>query len=181
MATARAFHSATLLPHECVLIAGGFGNNEPLGSAELYNAEANRFLPLPDMSAARARHAAVSLPGGLVLIVGGAGGRTQPGISSTEIFDIENKRFLQGGSMVKPRCDLPEPVVLTNALVLVVGGAPIDEVYDPATKSFSATGGKAENTRWFQSATLLSDGKVLIAGGADEKGRSTAQAWLYTP
>ena len=83
--------------------------------------------------------------------------------------------------MLQPRFDVPEPVVLMSGKVLVVGGAGINEIYDPATKTFTAAGGKAERTRWFQSATLLSDGKVLVTGGSDEKKRSTAQAWIYTP
>jgi len=40
LATARAEHSATLLPNSQVLVAGGQTSNyEPLPSAELYNSE----------------------------------------------------------------------------------------------------------------------------------------------
>ena len=82
--------------------------------------------------------------------------------------------------MGKPRMDLANLVVLPGGDVLIVGGARTAEIYDPVTKAFSAASGTLERSRWFQSATLLSDGKVLILGGADEKGRATAQAWIYT-
>ena len=180
MSTPRSFHSATLLPHECVLITGGMGTNAPLSSAELYNAELNRFLPLPNMSVARYRHATVPLPDGNILIVGGASGRSRQGTSTTEIFDVEHRTFLGGGSMNKPRLDLPEPVVTSGGKVLVVGGSRIEEVYDPVTKTFSAASGTMERSRWYQSATVLSEGNVVIAGGADEK-NPTAQTWMYVP
>lgn len=181
MSTPRTSHSATLLPHERVLIAGGVATNESLNSAELYDAEANRFMPLPNMTTARERHTAVSIPDQYVLIVGGTDRRGQQGISTTEIFDVESRKFSQGAPMLQPRFDIPEPVVLSSSRVLVVGATRSGEVYDPATKMFAAAGGKIEHARWFQTETLLSDGKVLITGGFDEKKRSTAQAWIYTP
>jgi hypothetical protein len=184
MSTPRSFHSATLLPHEFVLITGGTGStgtSEALGSAELYAAEVNRFLPLPNMSVARNRHAAVALPDGNILIVGGSSGRSRQGTSTSEIFDVEHRRFLESGAMNKPRFDLPDPVVISGGKVLVTGGSRIEEVYDPATKTFFAASGTLERSRWYQSATPLSDGNVLIAGGADEKTHPTAQAWMYIP
>ena len=67
------------------------------------------------------------------------------------------------GSLLLARSE-HSAVLLESGKVLVVGSAPI-EVYDPATRTF----GFADNTRcnhgWGPSATLLSDGKVLIAGG----------------
>jgi hypothetical protein len=68
--------------------------------------------------------------------------------------------------------------LLPNGRVLIVGGADADddtlatnvlasaELYDPATGSFSPAGSMATG-RQYQSATLLPDGRVLIAGGAD--------------
>src|SRR5262249_42755752 len=63
--------------------------------------------------------------------------------------------------------------LLQNGMVLVAGG--IDsfhpynysasaELYDPATRSWTATGSLA-NTRAGHTATLLPSGKVLVAGG----------------
>jgi len=42
---------------------------------------------------------------------------------------------------------------------------PPPEIYDPATGTFGPAGGNTVIPRIFSSATLLPDGKVLIAGG----------------
>jgi len=181
MSSPRSFHTATLLPHERVLIAGGVRGNEPLSSAELYNAELNRFFDLPSMSVARVRHAAVALPGGNVLLVGGSSANKQLGIAATEIFDLENGRFVAGGSMLQPRWGLPDPVILSGGKVLVVGGARIQEIYDAAKNTSAVATSTTERFPWYQSATLLSDGNVLVAGGSDQKGQRTAQSYIYVP
>jgi hypothetical protein len=57
------------------------------------------------------------------------------------------------------------------------------ELYDPATGTFAATGGMS-TSRQGHTATLLPDGKVLIAGGGpriDGGGYSLASAELYEP
>ena len=69
---------------------------------------------------------------------------------------------------------------LLDGRVLVAGGtfsdSPVDsaELYDPATGKFSSTG-SMKTARAGHTATLLPNGLVLIAGGADE----TAE--LYDP
>jgi hypothetical protein len=53
-------------------------------------------------------------------------------------------------------------------------------LYDPATRTFTPTGSMT-TARGFHSATLLSDGRVLITGGSDTFGHSLASAELYDP
>src|SRR4051812_43746566 len=54
------------------------------------------------------------------------------------------------------------------------------EVYDPATGTFSSTGGMSA-TRRYHTATLLPDGRVLIAGGTRTRNDALATAELYDP
>jgi hypothetical protein len=57
------------------------------------------------------------------------------------------------------------------------------ELYDPATGTFRHTNGNMNARRAFHSATLLPNGKVLIAGGSDEGHPWSASdtAELYNP
>jgi hypothetical protein len=56
---------------------------------------------------------------------------------------------------------------------------PSAELFDPATGEFSATG-PLSTSRAYATATLLPDGRVLIAGGASAPG-DPASAELYDP
>jgi hypothetical protein len=78
--------------------------------------------------------------------------------------------------------------LLANGKVLIAGGVSglaqgaalrTAELYDPATGSFSATGSMTAARR-SHSATLLLDGRVLIAGGVDASSAFTS-AELYDP
>ena len=85
--------------------------------------------------------------------------------------------------------------LLANGNVLIAGGytasgsAPAvastlasAELYDPSTGAFSATGAMT-TSRFLHSATLLTDGRVLIAGGYAKlpSGQPLASAELYDP
>jgi hypothetical protein len=79
--------------------------------------------------------------------------------------------------------------LLTDGRVLIAGGWAVPEsdasvataeLYDPATGTFSATG-RMTTKRRYHSATLLPDGRVLIAGGTDSGSRALATAELYDP
>jgi hypothetical protein len=70
--------------------------------------------------------------------------------------------------------------------VLVAGGAAAPELYDPAKGGFLAVSGGYGQPRYYATATLLADGRVLITGGygtgtASEGPLSTTDAWLFTP
>ena len=54
------------------------------------------------------------------------------------------------------------------------------ELYDPKTGAFSPTASMT-TARTDQTATLLSDGRVLMAGGYDRTTESLASAELYQP
>ena len=75
--------------------------------------------------------------------------------------------------------------LLDDSRVLVVGGIGTtgilasSEIYDPATKVFTASGSMA-SARTGHTATLLRDGRVLIAGGANSTG-ALDSAELYDP
>jgi hypothetical protein len=54
------------------------------------------------------------------------------------------------------------------------------EVYDPATGKFSLTGSMS-TARNGHTATLVADGRVLIAGGGNDTSAYLASAELYQP
>jgi hypothetical protein len=60
-----------------------------------------------------------------------------------------------------------------------VPGVPDAELYNPKTGTFTATGSMLFG-RYAHTASLLQDGRVLIAGGTGSPGAG-AQAELYAP
>jgi hypothetical protein len=104
--------------------------------------------------------------------------------------------FTATGDMSTPRIG-HTATLLTNDKVLIAGGArdrspngnnlPVAsaELYDPSSGTFTATGSMA-TSRLGHTATLLPNGKVLIAGGADDISPDgyylpVASAELYDP
>jgi len=98
--------------------------------------------------------------------------------------------FTATGSMALGRA-AHTATLLSDGKVLVVGGATGSqytsqlnttsaELYDPATGAFTATIGTLNIGRREHSATLLTNGKVLIAGGASGS-YATSGAEIYDP
>jgi len=174
MHTARASHSATLLPNGKVLIAGGFsgggGESNPYSTSELYDPRTGTFESGADMSIGRSGHTATLLKNGKVLIVGGWTGRYAVR-NSAELYDPATNRFTPTGNLVIERAD-NTATLLVDGRVLITGGVGRQEnalnsaeIYDPASGRFAQTGSMVE-PRGAHTATLLSNGKVLIAGGS---------------
>ncbi len=187
MGTARAYHSATLLPNGQVLIAGGLGlfnsNTIPLSSAELYDPVTNTCKPTGSMvnvrSGFNSGYTAMLLANGKVLIIGDDRGTT-----SAELYDPTTGTFTSTGSTTASRLYL-SATVLKDGKVLVVGGpsTAIVDLYDPATGSFTPKGSFDEMVGP-HTATLLLDGTVLFAGGGRDGGYyggGSAYAWRYDP
>jgi hypothetical protein len=183
MHTPRSAHSATRLAGGRVLIAGGSNANDVvLASTEIYNPRTGRFSRGPRMTIPRYKHAAVALRGGGVLVVGGSDSRDFFGrYASAERYDPRSRRFRRVGAMAEARFKLPDAVVsLPSGRVVVAGGGASVEAYDPRSRRFRRVG-RMGTTLAFSTATLLSDGRVLIVGGYDDRIRVSRSAWLITP
>jgi len=169
----RYEHTATLLPSGKVLMAGGAtdSNGNFVTSAELYDPTTGTFTPTGSMTTVRYQHTATLLSNGTVLIAGGDDGSLQ-GLSSAELYDPTAGTFtLTTGSMTTVRW-LHTATLLSNGKVLIAGGTLENgegslssaELYDPTAGTFTLTTRSMTVGRDQHTATLLSNGKVLIAG-----------------
>lgn len=137
-----------------------------------------------NLNTARSYHTATLLPNGKVLVVGG----TDTGaLDSVELFDPDTGKWNVTGHLSKPRVG-HTATRLSNGIVLVAGGSTTNrsplgltntaELYDPVTSKWSLTGSMT-TIRSGHTATLLQDGKVLVAGGFGSDNIKTAE--LYDP
>ncbi len=169
MSVPRAGHTATLLADGRVLIVGGRNGDQALATAEIYDPSAGSFGPAFGMTAARSAHSATLLPNDTVLVAGGLDNAWLP-LSSTEFYSVSPGTFATADNMVSMR-EGHSAVRLPSGAVLFVGGGDLGpsvtaELYDPATGRFTQTGGLSI-PRDRGAFSLLSDGRVLAAGGDD--------------
>jgi uncharacterized repeat protein (TIGR01451 family) len=197
LVTARSAHSATLLQNGKVLIAGGYtfggnGSSPVLASAEIYDPGTGLFSSTGSLANARTGHSAILLASGKVLIAGGetsSNGFAYSTLASAELYDPVAGTFSSTGSLNTARS--APATLLSNGQVLLAGGGTLStglptslasaEIYDPSAGTFSFTG-SLSTARSGHSATLLQNGKVLIAGG-DSGGNPNylSSAELYDP
>jgi 6-phosphogluconolactonase (cycloisomerase 2 family) len=192
LATGRSLHTATLLPNGQVLIAGGFGGSLAItASAELYDPVTGIFANTGDMQVPRYAHTATLLPNGKVLITGGAsisGCCASVTEATAEIYDPTTGTFTLLGNGMNTSRAYHTATLLPNAKVLLDGGdqnvsffgfaANTAEIFDPATNTFTPTGSMT-TPRFLHTATLLSNGQVLVTGGDGNTVLVSASAELY--
>jgi Kelch motif len=168
----RSYFTGTLLKDGRVLVAGGlsggqYPNHRVEATAEIYDPEMGQFTETGSMEFRRFKQGAALLPDGRVLVAGGSDeiGR-QITYSSTEIFDPRIGRFSPGPAMKFPRYKLLcSAVTLNDGRILLAGGAERAEIYDPKYSVFIPLNGERLNGFLFSTATLLSDGRVLLVDG----------------
>ena len=189
MNATRAGHTATLLPNGMVLIAGGY-NGSYLASAEVYDPATRTFTLTGRMVTARSGHTATLLKNGKVLLVGGTG-VGWAFLADAELYDPVAKTFTATSSMATAR-ESHTATLLSGGKVLITGGHKgrrpsvtiysSAEIYDPTSGTFTAAGNMTRG-RHKHDAIVLSDGRVLIAGGSDERdGRGAyVSAEVYNP
>jgi hypothetical protein len=176
METARTGHTATLLNDGRVLVAGG-----GTATAELFDPKTGKFTSAGEMMASRINHTATLLTSGEVLI---AGGTDSSGTALGELFDPATNTFVPTATGGTQALHLAA-VLLQDGKVLLAGGEVTEDVsggstrccifgpvsvtnaglFDDASSSFFAAGGMSAS-RSSHTATLLSTGEALIAGGA---------------
>ncbi len=131
---------------------------------------------------------ATLLVNGKVLVAGGYDEYTGVALSGAEVYDPTSGVWTATGPMTNAR-DHHTATLLPNGKVLVVGGAGTNrlsgqleilssaELYDPNLGVWIATGQLA-TARYDHTATLLSSGMVLVAGGDYP---TPSRAELYDP
>ena len=186
MAILREGHEAVLLADGRVLVHGGSRQSSSSDAArltEIYDPESGRWTTTA--STMIERQTLTLLADGRVLATGGQ----EPGdngalVASAELYDPNTGEWSATGSMTTARSG-HTATLLADGTVLVAGSRGLDgvanaeasaELYDPSSGTWSATGSMIE-MRFSHTATLLADGKVLVAGGAP----SGLTAELYDP
>jgi hypothetical protein len=169
MTTPRAGARAVLLKSGDVLLVGGSPatDRSSMLSAELYHPSAGKFTSLGAAHLADATQIML-LNDGLALVVGSSG---------SALYDPATQRFTSTGTMTVPRTKFGG-ALLPDGRVLIAGGqasgpsgtrVASTQIYDPTTGRFFP-GPELTRDRFKLSKAVVSlrDGRVLIAGGADQ-------------
>jgi uncharacterized protein (TIGR03437 family) len=193
----RQYHTAVLLPNGKVLMTGGLmvvsNRLAPTNVAELYDPATGAWSLTGAMNVARDAHTMTLLPNGKVLVATGsdrlvAAPQLFTPVRSCELYDPQTGSWTLTGELAVPRTT-PAAVLLPNGKVLLAGGTNnnasvnptnIAELYDPATGQWSGAASMAV-ARDGTTATLLPNGKVLLAGGYTNGFAVLRSTELYDP
>jgi hypothetical protein len=181
MSAPRTQGMAIYLPRiNKVLIVGGAANGDDNqhSSAELYDPATGRFSQTGSMHVARAYFNGVLLRDGSVLVMGGVSGGEFPNPnleSSAEIYDPALGRFAPVDSMNVARYK-HGTALLPDGRVMVVGGQTSSgerlastEIFDPVKRKFQrGPEMKLPRFKLLNGVARLKDGRILVAGGADQ-------------
>jgi len=188
---ARGFrHTATLLPDGNLLVAGGVssGNGGTLSSAELYDPITRTWNGTGWMSYRREGHTATLLPNGKVLVAGGWDRSNGFFLNATaELYDPLSGTWTETAPLNAGRWAHGAALLLDGTVLVEGGKGPVStpfplssaEVYDPVSENWTEILPMSAE-RSFHTATLLHNGKVLVAAGSD-KDRALSSADLYEP
>ena len=199
MSASRIYHTATLSPSGDVLLSGGTNTGSALG--DLFSPANNMFTATATGGTTALHLAAASVGDGNVLLAGGelesspcGEGGSLISIKNATLFDSSDASFSETSDMSSSRVS-HTGTLLTGGEVLVAGGATSTtkcdrgfgtstfqsvssaELFNPAG-TFTPTG-MMETARAAHTATLLSNGKVLVVGGVDANGNALASAELF--
>jgi PKD repeat protein len=189
MNTVRQDHTATLLPDGQVLVAGGVdANDNPLSSAQLYNPATGTWTNTGSLNFARASHTATLLPNGMALA---AGGSTSNNVLSSELYDPAIGTWTTNGLLPAAQ-EFQTATLLPSGELLVAAGTGTNGVIPLASSELLVSATNSPPGTWtltnamnfgrnLQTATLLTNGQVLIAGGFNSNNEYLASGELFNP
>ena len=154
-----------------MIVFGGSGE-EALSSTEIFDPEANKFTPGPEMARRRTDVTAVKISENRILVIGGSNIEDGGALATTELLDLNTMRFASGPNMIMPRQGATA-VALSGERVLVIGGICSDqecsnttEFIDVATGT-SSTGPVMAERRKNAAAARISSDRLIVFGGYD--------------
>ena len=173
--------------------ARGLGNVEAGNfneTAELLDPKTLEWTATGSLDHKRRSPALVQIRDGRVIAAGGTGQQQVP-IASVEMWNSADGVWIAVGDMGGAR-DSMGAVELRDGRVMVIGGSSIDErgllisalaeseVFDPDSGAWTAASPMSE-ARVNHTASLLADGRVLVAGGGKQDGPYSNTAEIYDP
>lgn len=176
------------------LAAGGATDFTPaLATTEIIDFNLGTVTEGPELAEARANHVAFSLADGRVVVAGGS--NFTGSLSSAEIYDPTSNRFEPISLQMSATRESPAVTALDQNRFLISGGFGRDlnnpdpslailksaEVFDDRTLSFTQLAAGLKDHRLYHTATLLRDGRVLLAGGIRKLREPSASAELFDP
>lgn len=194
----RSYHTATLMNNGKVLITGGAtGYEDPnRASAETFDSATGLFTATQNlMSVIRgAGHQAALLTtgpnAGKILVMGGAGYfYTTDATSSADLYDPTSNSFTPLATGMNDARSGFTATKLQDGKILITGGVKNSterqlataELFDPVAMTFTRTTGNLATARFWHTATLLNNGKVIITGGNGAFDAHTEIAELFNP
>ncbi|HYS54716.1 MAG TPA: kelch repeat-containing protein [Thermoanaerobaculia bacterium] len=195
---ARAGHFALRLPNGNVVVVGGRGYDyarpdffweTKYAEAEVFDVRRNAFTRTDNTVGSRLESAAVTLPDGRPAFFGGGGGVI---LQTTNIYDPATGTFLYLDGPGPRR--LHTATLMKNGYVMMIGGLGLRNQFDSIlnnTEVFDSTSGSflipaitsssfLKEARHSHTATLLPDGRILVAGGLNRSG-ALASAEILVP
>jgi hypothetical protein len=159
-------------------------------TTQIYNPATGNWTSGGNLATARISHSTVVLSNGKVLVAGGIAGQTINNINnltSAEIFDPSTNAWTSAGNMAIPRVNFGM-VALPGNKVLVMGGSSngpfvnTSEIYDAGTNTWTSTTSTMSEVKYLPTPVLLSNGKVVVAGGnSPDSSTPTAAVELFDP
>jgi hypothetical protein len=199
MTSPRAGETAAILTigvaHPLVLVSGGFNGKSrlarlvqhitgsALSSEETYDPVTGKFTGTGALSATRVGLTATVLASGKVLLAGGADSSGTP-LVTADIFNPATGTTTPTVNNMTSARAFHTATLLQNGTVLLAGGAmdhsdnltPTADIFDPATRTFSATSNSMFEARGAHTAVDVGSGgteRVLITGGVASGGIGT--------
>jgi hypothetical protein len=162
----RHDHVSARLPSGRVLVTGGMSLGPSDATAFVFD-PTDGWTAVGSMAEPRSAPSAAVLADGRVLVAGGRQGNVTSG--SAEVFDEALGVWSPAASLAQPRAGHTS-TLLPGGSVLALGGyvwngedVGIAERYAPAADAWTPTGAPALPT--YHTATVLADGRLLVAGG----------------
>lgn len=159
------YHAAATTADGTALIFGGSrGENTPSDAIDRFDPATRSFVRIGTLRTGRYGHTATRLADGRILVLGGGVGLDIGPVA--DLVDPRTGAVSDGGRLQQTRIR-HATVALADGRALVVGGYNRNtvELWDPVTHTFRLVAARMAHVREYPTATLLADGRVLIAGG----------------